>query len=96
MKAEWYLNILQDEIRLVISSWENIEDLTFMQDDAPLLFTIVVREWLNAHFLGRWMSLCGSHEWPARTPDLILCDYFLWGLLKEQVSSTKPTTLEEL
>ena len=63
---------------------ENIEDLVFMQDGAPPHFTTVVCEWLNAHFHGRWMGR-----------DLAPCDIFLWGWLKEQVYSTRPTTLEE-
>ena len=36
------------------------------------------------------------HQWPARRIDLTLSDFFLWGWLKEQVYSTKPTTLQEL
>ena len=34
------------------------------------------------------MGRRGSHEWPARSPDLTPCDFFLWGWLKEQVYST--------
>ena len=44
MNAERYLTMLQDEIWPVISTWENIEDLIFMQDAAPPHFAIVVRE----------------------------------------------------
>ena len=44
MNAERYLTMLQDEIWSVISTWENIEDLIFMQDGAPPHFAIVVRE----------------------------------------------------
>ena len=68
----------------VISTLDNIEVLIFMQDGVPLLLAIV-GEWLNANFLGRWMGC-----------DLTLCDFFLWSWLKEQVYSTKPTTLDEL
>ena len=77
LNAERYLTMLQDEIWPVISTWENIEDLIFMQGGVPLHFAIVVREWLNAHFPGRWMGRRGSHEWPARCPDLTPCDFFL-------------------
>ena len=44
MNAERYLTMLQDEIWSVISTWENIEDLIFMQDGTPPHFAIVVRE----------------------------------------------------
>ncbi|CAI9536326.1 unnamed protein product [Staurois parvus] len=58
--------------------------------------SIIDREWLKEHFPGRWLGRRGPHEWPATSPDLTPCDFFLWGLLKEQVYSTKPKTLEEL
>ena len=96
MNAERYLTMLRGEIWPVISTWENIEDMIFMQDGARPHFAIIVREWLNGHFPGRWMGRRGPHEWPARGPDLTLCDLLFWGWLKEQVYSTKPTTLEEL
>ena len=96
MNAERYLTMLKDEIWPIISAWENIEDLIFMQDEAPPHFAIVVREWLNAQFPGRWMGRRGSYEWPARSPDLTPCDFFLWGWPKEEVYSTKPRILEEL
>ena len=44
MNAERYLTMLQDGFWPVISTWENIEDLIFMQDGAPPHFAIVVRE----------------------------------------------------
>ena len=42
------------------------------------------------------MGRRGSHEWPARSPDLTSCDFFLWDWLKKQVNSTKPRNLEKL
>ena len=66
-----------------------------MQDGASSHFAIVAREWLNAQFLEKWMSHRGSHEWPARSPDLTHCNFFLLGWLNEQVYSTKPRNLEK-
>ena len=40
MNAKRYITILKDEIRSVISTWNNIEDLIFMQDGAPSHFAI--------------------------------------------------------
>ena len=42
------------------------------------------------------MGRRGPYEWPARSPNLTPCDFFLWSWLKEQVYSTKRTTLDEL
>jgi hypothetical protein len=40
--------------------------------------------------------LCGDIGWPPRSPDLTLCDFFLWGYLKAQVYQHHPQTLEGL
>jgi hypothetical protein len=34
--------------------------------------------------------------WPARSPDLNPCDFYLWGNLKDKVYSNNPHTLVEL
>ena len=49
MDAERYMR--RDVIWLVISTWENIEDLIFMQDGASPDFAII-RKYLNAHLPG--------------------------------------------
>ena len=67
MNAERYLTMLRDKVWPIISAWDNIEDLIFLQDGAPPHFAIVVREWLNAQFPGKWMGCRGSHEWTARS-----------------------------
>lgn len=96
MNAERYLAMLQDQVWPVVSAWENINDVIFMQDGAPPHFSLSVRQWLDAHFPGRWLGRRGPHEWPARSPDLTPCDFFLWGWAKEEVYRTKPRTLDEL
>ena len=67
MNAERYLTMLRDKVWPIISAWDNIEDLIFMQDGAPPHFAIVVREWLNAQFPEKWMGCRGSHEWTTRS-----------------------------
>ena len=34
MNAEWYLDMLRDKVWPVVSTWENINNLMFMQDGA--------------------------------------------------------------
>ena len=53
MNAEWYLTMLIDEVWPIISAWDNIKDLIFIQDGALTHFAIVIREWLNAKFPGK-------------------------------------------
>ncbi|CAL8083413.1 unnamed protein product [Calicophoron daubneyi] len=81
--AEMYFTMLRDEVWPVTNAWNNIKDLIFMQDGAPPHFAFIVREWPNDQFPRRWMGRRGSHEWPARIPDLTLRGLFLRGWLKE-------------
>jgi inhibitor of nuclear factor kappa-B kinase subunit alpha len=48
---------------------------------------------LNEVFEDRLIS-CGL--WPARSPDLNPCDFYLWRNLKDKVYSNNPHTLVEL
>ncbi|KAG8186614.1 hypothetical protein JTE90_019935 [Oedothorax gibbosus] len=34
--------------------------------------------------------------WPPRSPDLSVCDFFLWGTLKSKLYSNNPQNLQEL
>ena len=34
--------------------------------------------------------------WPSRSPDLTVCDFYLWGNLKGKIYETNPHTLEKL
>ena len=54
-----------------------------------------VSGWIRS-FPGRWLGRRGPHEWPARSPDLMPCDVFLWGSAKEEVYRAKSHTLEQL
>ena len=47
-------------------------------------------------FPQRLVSVRGDVEWPARSPDLSIWDFFLWGYIKEKVFKHRPHTLEEL
>ena len=42
------------------------------------------------------MSKNGDLEWPPRSPDLTVPDFFLWGYLKIKVYASKPKTIDEL
>ncbi|XP_030853893.1 uncharacterized protein LOC115929307 [Strongylocentrotus purpuratus] len=65
-------------------------------DGAPAHGAIVVRDRLQALFGPRIIALHQPHEWPARSPDLTPCDFFLWGTLKDVVFSTPPVDLNDL
>jgi len=51
---------------------------------------------LKEMFPGRLISLRGDVGWPAWSPDLSPCDFFLWGYLKKKVFKHRPRSLEDL
>ena len=42
------------------------------------------------------LSQNGNVRWPSRSPDLTICDYFLWGFLKGKVYVTMTRNVNEL
>ena len=59
------------------------------QDGAPAHRLLQVRDRLNEVFGNdRVIGLGHNVEWPARSPDLTPCDFFMWGYLKDKVYST--------
>ena len=68
----------------------------FQQDGAPAHYSNVTRAWLDQHLPNRWIGRRGHIEWPARSPDLAPCDYFLWGHLRQLVYRTQPSNIPHL
>jgi hypothetical protein len=59
-----------------------------MQDGAHSTATQLVRAGQNDHMFCKW---------PLRSPDLTVCDFFLWGYVKDRVYVPPlPTTVDEL
>ena len=55
--------------------------LWWAQDDAPAHQLVAVRDMLLEVFQRRVIALHLPVEWPPRSPDLMLCDYFFGGYL---------------
>ena len=73
------------------------EETFFQQDGATSHtardFMAAVRNLFPNHVISRY----GDITWPARSPDLLACDFFLWGYLKSQVfKAPAPHTVQEL
>lgn len=72
------------------------DETIFQQDGATSHTARVSMNLLNEVFPNRVISRNGAIPWPARSPDLTACDFFLWGYLKNKVFRERPRTLEEL
>ena len=96
MTAESYLKMLNEKLWPIVSKRDDCADLYIQQDGAPAHYAVSVRKWLDEHFPDRRIDRRGFVEWPARSPELTPLDFFLWGVLKNQVFSDKPKTLNDL
>lgn len=68
----------------------------FQQDGATAHTARNAMRVLRENFPGRLISLRGDLTWPARSPDLTPCDFFLWGYLKSIVYTDRPRTIPQL
>ena len=91
-----YLDMLKTKVFPIVKEFPHFGDLHFQQDGAPAHYTKDVRQWLDESFPGCWIGHRGPIEWPARSPDLTLPDFFLWGVLKNAVYANKPRTIDQL
>ena len=95
MNGESYHQMLEDSIIPQILDMNN-NHVIFMQDGAPPHYANMVRDLLDNTFPGRWIGRRGPYDWPARSPDLTPCDFFLWGWAKDQVYQREPQTIDQL
>jgi len=73
-----------------------IRRVWFQQDGATAHTARASMDVLRPLFGDRLISRFANTTWPPRSPDLSICDYFLWGYLKARVYEHKPRTLDDL
>lgn len=73
--------------------------ICYMHDGAPAHTTTDVRQCLDENFLS-WMGRGNGSEkfmdWPPRSPDLNMLDFFLWGVLQHRVHIVEYQSIEDL
>jgi transposase len=93
--SDRYVEMLKNFVKPKLRKFSNAK-VYFQQDGAPSHTATQSMQVLREMFPGRLISLRGDIPWPARSPDLAPCDFFLWGHLKAKVYEEKPKTIEEL
>ena len=80
-------NYTQDLLTLCTQTGADPQKQWFMQDGARPHITALVRIFLTdpARFGTRTIGDRLAHHWPARSPDITPCDFFLWGYVKDQI-----------
>ncbi|KAF0704949.1 zinc finger BED domain-containing protein 4-like, partial [Aphis craccivora] len=73
-------------------------NLIWQQDGAPAHNTLAVRTYLNKMYGdNNWFGTQSPIiQWPRRSPDLSVLDFFFWGHLKNEVYKEKCNSVEEL
>jgi len=92
-----YVHMLENFLGPELAHHPLTEETFFQQDGAMSCTTrdsmAAVRNLFPNHAISRY----GDITWPARSPDLTACDFFLWGYLKSQVfKATALHTVQEL
>ena len=74
----------------------DLSSVWFQQDGATAHTARTSMSVLWEMFSQHVVCFGGDVPWPARSPDLSACDYFLWGYLKSRVFISKPKTTAEI
>lgn len=73
-----------------------LDNMWFQQDGATAHTAGATIQILKDLFPTHLISRSGDIAWPARSPDLTVPDFFLWGYLKDRVYVNKPQTIQAL
>ena len=72
----------------------------WQQDGAPAHTSNQCMQYLMGQLPGKVISKRGDIMWPPRSPDLAICDFFLWGYLKQTIWNVpvelQPQNLQQL
>ena len=87
-----YLDVLEQFLEPQLLTDGILDTVVFQQDGALYHYAIIVRDYLERRFPGRWVGRGGTQPWAARPPDLTPLDFFLPGVSL----SLRCTLVEEL
>ena len=97
MTSERYAHMLQDFFIACLQGLPVNKTTYFQQDGATSHTAKIAMNILRPLFPGHLISRYGDIECPAKSPDLPVCDFYLWGHLKSVAySAPSPRTTQEL
>lgn len=95
--SDRYARLLEDHVVPALRQRGCLATTVFMQDGATAHTARRAKTVIQAHFPDeRVISRTFPIAWPARSPDLNPCDFWLWGFLKDRVYQGSVTNEAEL
>lgn len=99
LTGDRYLHFLQNDFRnmldeLPLQTRRMLE--WFQHDGAPPHNQLTVRNHLNETFPNTWIGRNAPVNWPPRSPDLSVLDFYLWGMVKSRVYQKSYSTVDNL
>lgn len=94
-----YIEIVEDIVEPFFENMPLInyaEPFYYQQDGAPSHTARAVTNFLDRLFGEYWIGSRGPVNWPARSPDLTLCDFYLWGKVKDKTFRHHPENRQDL
>jgi len=89
-----YLDILENKFYPELTSFTMEHaldpDWYFMQDGARPHILTAATDFISDRFPNRTIGERLHTPWPARSPDVTPCDFFLWGCMKDKVNERIP------
>ena len=92
LTGEIYAEFLKLQLSNLLDDVSLVErrNMWFMHDGAPPHTCHLARNVLNNKYPNKWIGNNGPILWPARSPELNMMDFYLWGHLKTLVYNDAP------
>jgi hypothetical protein len=90
-----YLELLQTTVVPELEHHYDLGSVIWQQYGAPPHFGCSVSTFLEEKF-PMWIRHCGKVEWPPKSPDLMPCDFSMWGVIKHRVYCKKPANVLQM
>ena len=96
VNSDRYCAKLDTFLRPKLNELDDRDNVWFQQDGETAHTSRCAMGILREMFPSHLISLRSDIGWPARSPDLNPCDFFLWGYLKSKVYIHRPQSIEQL
>uniref|UniRef100_A0AC34GUD2 Transposase n=1 Tax=Panagrolaimus sp. ES5 TaxID=591445 RepID=A0AC34GUD2_9BILA len=85
VNAQTYCQMLEEVFIPQMQNRPDFDTMLFQQDGAPPHYALQTRALLDEVFPERWIGRASPNlNWPPRSPDLTVLDFFFWGYIKSK------------